>query len=629
MKELKHILLLLCYLLISTNLNAQYYDGISITSETFVADLQTLIRSNYIKKSYDQYDENMIPGFYSTDNGDGTNSVFCVYSNYEYIYSGTFAWVEFSREHTFCYSWMPTHGSTSTEEYSDYHHLFPANQNGANAVRSNHPLGIVQNITSTFEDGKYGTNLNGDKVYEPRDEHKGDAARALLYMVLRYDDVNGNDWDFNWLNETRLPALGEGEQNLQLLLDWHTQDPPDTWEQNRNEYIYTLQNNRNPFIDHPEYTDSIDFNNMGDSNATDPVADTTNHYLFFTEYIEGSSYNKALEIGSKTTTDINLSTYGYKIEIYSNGNSTPSYTIALSGTLLSHGVFVVAHSSAHTDILAVADQTSGSVNFNGNDAIVLKKGDTIVDVIGQIGFDPGTEWGSGDISTDDNTIRRKTSIENGDSVGTDIFNPSIEWEGYPLDTFSDLGTAALPVELISFRIASTSSETIVLNWTTATEVNNYGFDVESKRASTAEWAKIGFVEGHGNSNSPKEYIFVDATVAERSLSYRLKQIDTDGTYEYSDVVTVSGTLSKTELFQNHPNPFNLSTQISFALSETGKVNVSVYNMLGQKVAELVNQNLEAGIHNVRFNADNISSGFYIYRLETPNYSKTLKMLLIK
>ena len=196
---------------------------------------------------------------------------------------------------------------------------------------------------------------------------------------------------------------------------------------------------------------------------------------------------------------------------------------------------------------------------------------------------------------------------------------------------------ATPVELTSF-IANEVDGSVVLNWTTATEVNNYGFDVETKRASSDKWETISFVNGHGNSNSPKEYSFIDTStllsasvsVAERSRSYRLKQLDTDGGFEYSDVVVVeTNILSKTELHQNHPNPFNPSTQISYTLANAGLVNISVYNALGQKVAELVNKGMNAGTHNIEFNANNFASGLYFYRIETANYSKTMKMLLIK
>ena len=622
--NIKSILLLLT-LSLSNSILGQYYSGISTSSPTFVSDLQTLIRSNYVKKSYDSYDENMIPSFYAQDNGDGTNSVFCVYSSYEYIYSGTFTWTVFSREHTWCYSWMPTHGSTSTNEYSDYHHLFPAHQNKANAVRSNHPLGEVVNVSSTFIDGKYGTDIDGDNVYEPRDAQKGDAARALLYMSLKYDGLDGLDWDFNWLNGTKLPSLSEGDQSLETLLAWHAQDPPDAWEIARNDHIYNLQGNRNPFIDHPEYTDYINFNDMSKTEPLNLISE-----LFFTEYVEGSSNNKALEIYNGTGNLIDLTADGYVVEIYYNGNTTLGTTVNLVGTIAVGDVFVLAHSSASATILSVADATSGSLSFNGNDAVVLKKGSTIIDVIGQVGLDPGSQWGTGLVSTADNTLRRKHGTTGGDTNPNDAFDPSVEWDGFAKDDFSDLGTAILPVELTSFS-ANRINNGVLLNWTTATEVNNYGFDVEAEVAGN--WTNVGFVEGHGNSNSPKDYSFFTSSNAR---SFRLKQIDTDGGFEYSDVVTVSGVLAKTELLQNHPNPFNPSTQISFVLAKAGMVNVSVYNALGQKVAELVNGNMTAGTHNVQFNASNpdgsgrgLSSGFYFYRLEAANFTQTMKMLLVK
>jgi len=197
-------------------------------------------------------------------------------------------------------------------------------------------------------------------------------------------------------------------------------------------------------------------------------------------------------------------------------------------------------------------------------------------------------------------------------------------------TFTTSG--AVPVELTSFTAKQTKAG-VMLNWKTATEVNNFGFDVERQilnqvQNDKTKWEKIDFVEGHGNSNSPKEYSFLDNS-AKGSVSYRLKQVDFNGNFEYSDIVTVKASLAKTELYQNSPNPFNPSTKISFSLAETGKVNVSIYNIIGQKVAELVNQTMESGVHNVDFNASNLPSGLYIYRMDTPNYSKTMKMMLLK
>jgi predicted extracellular nuclease len=162
--------------------------------------------------------------------------------------------------------------------------------------------------------------------------------------------------------------------------------------------------------------------------------------LFFSEYIEGSSNNKALEIYNGTGATINLATGGYNIQMFFNGSATAGLTINLTGTVAAGDVYVVAQSSASATILAQADQTNGAGWFNGDDAVVLRKGTTVIDVIGQIGFDPGTEWGSGLQSTADNTIRRKSSVCAGDTNGGDIFNPSLDWDGFANDTFSGLGS---------------------------------------------------------------------------------------------------------------------------------------------------------------------------------------------
>lgn len=162
--------------------------------------------------------------------------------------------------------------------------------------------------------------------------------------------------------------------------------------------------------------------------------------LFFSEYIEGSSNNKALEIYNPIGESVDLNANNYKIEFYFNGGGTPGTTIYLSGTLAAGDVFVVADNDADPVILALADQVSASTFFNGDDVIVLKKGDVIIDVIGQIGSDPGIEWGAGDSSTADNILVRKCTIMTGDANGADVFDPSVDWDGYPVNTFGYLGS---------------------------------------------------------------------------------------------------------------------------------------------------------------------------------------------
>jgi hypothetical protein len=161
--------------------------------------------------------------------------------------------------------------------------------------------------------------------------------------------------------------------------------------------------------------------------------------LFLSEYIEGSSNNKALEVFNGTGASISLSAGGYNVQMFFNGGTTAGLTIDLSGTVPDGDVFVLAHSSAGPDILAQADQTNGAGWFNGDDAVVLRKGTTVLDVVGQVGFDPGSEWGSGLVSTADNTLRRKDTIAAGDTNPSDAFDPATGWDGFATDTFTGLG----------------------------------------------------------------------------------------------------------------------------------------------------------------------------------------------
>ncbi len=164
--------------------------------------------------------------------------------------------------------------------------------------------------------------------------------------------------------------------------------------------------------------------------------------LFFSEYLEGSSNNKCLEIYNPTPNPINLTTGAYKIIMYFNGSTSAGLTINLTGTVAPYGVFVVCQSGAAAALLALANQTNASGWYNGNDAVALVKGagNTPVDIIGQIGVDPGAEWGTGLTSTADNTLRRKFGITAGDTNGADAFNPALEWDGFANDTFNGIGS---------------------------------------------------------------------------------------------------------------------------------------------------------------------------------------------
>lgn len=167
--------------------------------------------------------------------------------------------------------------------------------------------------------------------------------------------------------------------------------------------------------------------------APPPCAD-----LFISEYLEGASNNKVIEIYNPTNATITL-TGNYSLKLYFNGNSTAGSTIGLTGSIAPYGRHVIANPSSVAAILAVANQTSGSLTFNGDDAIELVKGTTTLDVFGQIGVDPGTGWTSNGITTLDSDLRRKFTIREGDVIGNNAFDPSSEWDQFALDNFTGLG----------------------------------------------------------------------------------------------------------------------------------------------------------------------------------------------
>jgi hypothetical protein len=186
----------------------------------------------------------------------------------------------------------------------------------------------------------------------------------------------------------------------------------------------------------------------------------------------------------------------------------------------------------------------------------------------------------------------------------------------------------LPVELATFS-AKQTGEQINITWQTKTEVNNYGFEVE-RSVDSKVWSKLGFIKGSGNSNSPKNYSFTDKSYfGGTKLNYRLKQIDNDGKIVYSNVEEIEYKPTSYELYQNFPNPFNPTTKISFALPESGNITLKVFNTLGEEVATLVNGFVEAGMHSINFNANNLTTGLYIYRLSSDKATFTKKMVLMK
>lgn len=197
-------------------------------------------------------------------------------------------------------------------------------------------------------------------------------------------------------------------------------------------------------------------------------------------------------------------------------------------------------------------------------------------------------------------------------------------------------TNPLPVELNSFTV-KVIGKSILLKWQTSTEINNFGFEIH-KQAKDGAWESIGFINGNGNSNSPKDYSFIDKYPnASGDINYRLKQIDNDGRFEYSKIISVNFSVNSFELFQNYPNPFNPRTTISWQSAIDGNVSIKIFDILGNEIAELINQFKPAGKQELKFESatlnNGLPSGIYIYKIEIKNnellYTMIKKMTLLK
>jgi len=186
----------------------------------------------------------------------------------------------------------------------------------------------------------------------------------------------------------------------------------------------------------------------------------------------------------------------------------------------------------------------------------------------------------------------------------------------------------VPVELTSFTATANAKE-VTLNWSTATALNNQGFEVQRKFGLN-DFATVGSVRGHGTTTSPIHYTYVDKLIDEGKYFYRLKQIDFNGTFEYSNEIEVDvRVLDKFTLEQNYPNPFNPTTTIGFGIMKKGNVKLSIHNILGEEIRVLLNGEKEAGYHSIDFNGSDLPSGVYFYRIQAGSYIAMNKMILLK
>jgi photosystem II stability/assembly factor-like uncharacterized protein len=338
---------------------------------------------------------------------------------------------------------------------------------------------------------------------------------------------------------------------------------------------------------------------------------------------EGGSILKSTDGGdtwfskaSGTTSKLN------SVNFYDN---TVGICVGNSGTVLlttdGGEIWTSLNVNTSASLTSVAFPNANSVWIAGSGGIILYSTDS------------GSSWTTFNGVTENNLISISFPDNNNGWIGG--------WNGTILKYQSDI----IPVELITFTATREGNE-VELRWATATETNNSGFAVERMSIPNSKsefrnpnWTEIGFIQGSGTTTEAKAYSFVDEDVTKGNHKYRLRQIDLDGSYTYSNEIEVEVDFSPEEfvLYQNYPNPFNPNTVISYQLSVTGNVILKVYDILGNEVVTLVNEEKQPGVYEVEFSADvshpgevrNLASGIYFYRLHISGFIATRKMVLLR
>ncbi|MBN1559814.1 VCBS repeat-containing protein, partial [candidate division KSB1 bacterium] len=306
--------------------------------------------------------------------------------------------------------------------------------------------------------------------------------------------------------------------------------------------------------------------------------------------------------------DLFVSNSGNNFLYKNNGNSNNWINIQCVGTT--------------SNTSAIGARVKVKANINGNPVWQLQE------ISGQTGFGSqnslNVEFGLGDATMID-SIR----IEWPSGLAQDWLNIAANQFLTAIE-----GNDVIPVELSSFT-ATLAGRNVILKWTTESERNNYGFEIqrykESDQSSVNMWEKIGYIPGNGTSSKPHNYTFTDDHLATSGIyHYRLKQLDTDGTFKYSQEIKVDCSVpTKYDLSQNYPNPFNSSTTMKYSIIKITRVTLKVYNLKGQEIETIIDEQQTAGEKEVKWTPEGLSSGMYLYRLQAGHFSKTRKLILLK
>jgi endonuclease I len=472
----------------------------------------------------------------------------------------------YNREHSFPQSWF----ASASPMVSDMYHIYPTDGK-VNGMRSNYPYGEVGTTTYVSQiGGKLGYCIspgNVNIVFEPVDEYKGDLARAQLYMAARYNNLiagwqlNGNADEI--LAGNAYPVFDAWE--LGVFVKWHNQDPPSVKEINRNNAVFNVQANRNPFVDSPQFVNRI----WGLNKPAEPT-------------IASSQFS----LDSFTTSVARIR--------WKTGNGNRRIVVMKMGSAVNQ--FPLDSFSYNASSVFGAGANLGGGNY------VVYNG-----------------MGSGVIVSGLNTSQPYyvTIIEyNGVNNTTNYLTTNV-LGSYPV---------FLPVDWLSFT-GEIQENNAALNWKTASEKNSNLFEIE-RSFDEQNWLSIGKQKAAGNTNSKSNYSFVDENVFENNSSliyYRIKQIDFDGKFSYSKTISLQSESNNLSDLMLYPNPLNQATIHISGLSKNQYYNLIVFDITGKEV--LRKMNIETSNSQLETNGL-LTEGAYFFRVEQGDEYKT-KLIIVE
>gem|GEM_PF-391351 len=745
------ILLLMLIVPAFGSIPSGYYDKAAGKSGSALKSALHDIISDHTKKTYDQAWDIIKE---TDEDPNNSNNVILIYTGrsqekeyrdhgYDWDYSqydgGNGEYNEsWNREHV----WAKSHGfpSESDTAYTDLHHLRPADRT-VNSSRNNKDFDNGGTLHAETSDC-----YTDDDSWEPRDEVKGDIARMVFYMVVRYDPGYHSDdspYDLELVDSTGMdlgaapgrPVLGK----LSTLLAWHAADPVDAFEQNRNEVVYGYQGNRNPFIDHPEYVTQIwnsslqapsnlAASNVAETSLTltwaDNASDETGFYVYKNDskintlsadatnlsvsgLTSGTTYTfkvsayRTAEESSKASLDVttggsgnliisgvfdgpltggipkgvelyvinniaDLSSYGLGSATNGGGTDGQEFTFPSDAATAGDYLYIASESSAFNTWFGFSpDYTHSSVEVNGDDAIELFYNSTVIDVFGDINVDgTGQAWDYLDGWAYSKNNRGVSTIFNTDHWTFSGINAldgettnAVAATPFPAGTFS-YTDGSLPVELSAWNARSKNGE-VLLTWQTESETENQGFVIEralrpphlagsQAQGPDPAWSSIASflthpeLQGQGSTTAKTEYIFIDkmVDVGER-YTYRLSDVDYHGSRTTHPTVTVTVTdfdmdlkPSTVTLYPAYPNPFNPEVTLSFNLEQDDHVSISIYDINGNWITDLISQQMETGSHSLVWKGPSQSgmpapSGVYLVQLSTKMETHIQRITLLR